>query len=90
LADRDEEGFKRNHSLIGRMAAPTTTAQILAYLDEELGELIQLAVRMNEDSMLRRLHAARRELCEMKRVEDLRVCPETSGRIAEFSEHEAD
>jgi hypothetical protein len=72
LAHQDEERFERNQRLISRMAAPSTTSQILAYLDEELKELIQLAVRMNEGSMLRGLREARRELSQMRRAEDLR------------------
>jgi hypothetical protein len=72
LAHQDEERFERNQRLISRMAAPSTTSQILAYLDEELEELIRVAVRMNEGSMLRRLHEARRELSQVKRGEDLK------------------
>jgi hypothetical protein len=75
LADQDEERFARNQNLIARMAAPSTTSQILAYLDEELEELIRVAVRMNEGSMIRRLHEARRELNQVKRGED----PKKSG-----------
>ena len=72
MAHQDEKRFARNQSLIDRMAAPSTPSQLFAYLDEELKELIQLAVRMDEGSLLRGLREARRELSQMRRAEDLR------------------
>jgi hypothetical protein len=72
MADRDRERFERNQNLIARMAAPPTRAQLLAQLDEELNEAIDLAVRLNERTTARGLRMVRLELCQIRRREDLK------------------
>jgi hypothetical protein len=64
--------IERNQNLIARMAAPPTRAELLAQLDEELNEAIDLAVQLNERTTVRGLRMVRLELCQIRRREDLR------------------
>ena len=70
MADRDKERFERNQNLIARMAAPPTRAELLAQLDEELNEALDLAVQLNERTTVRGLRMVRLELCQIRRRED--------------------
>jgi hypothetical protein len=72
LPSRDEERFERNHDLIAQMAVPPARAQILAYVDEELEEVIRLAVGLHETTLVRRLKVVRDVLRQIRRDEDLR------------------
>jgi len=72
MADRDKERFERNQNLIARRAAPPTRAQLLAQLDEDLNEAIDLAVQLNERTTVRGLRMVCLELCQIRRREDRR------------------
>ena len=71
MTDRDKERFERNQKVIARMGVPPTRAELLANIDEELREVIQLAVRLKERTLVRGLQMVRSELCQIMRGGDV-------------------
>jgi hypothetical protein len=55
MADREKERAARNRDFIAQMAAPPTQARLLAELQLEITDAVQLAVALNFPSVVRLL-----------------------------------
>jgi hypothetical protein len=72
MADREKDRAARNRDLIARMGAPPTRAQILAELDFEIGDALQLAIAADLQSLVRLLRMAKLEVSEIQRRADFK------------------
>jgi hypothetical protein len=61
MADREEKRTARNRNLFTRMAATPTKAQILAEIDLEISDAINLAAAADFPALLRLLRTAKAE-----------------------------
>jgi hypothetical protein len=70
MADREKEGAARNRDFIAQMAAPPTQAQLLAELQLEITDAVQLAVALNFPSVVRLLQMAKLEVNLLRQQRD--------------------
>jgi hypothetical protein len=66
VADREQERSARNQTLIARMAAPPTKAHILAELDREIDEALQLVTAAGLSTLVRVLRSAKLEVSRLR------------------------
>jgi hypothetical protein len=72
IVARSVSSFAISSPNSGKADAPPTREQLLAQLDEELNEAIDLAVKLNERTTVRGLRMVRLELCQIRRRENLK------------------
>jgi hypothetical protein len=72
MSDREKDRAARNRDLIARMGAAPTRAQVLAELDFEIGDALQLAIAADLQSLVRLLQLAKLEVCQIQRRADFK------------------
>jgi hypothetical protein len=71
MTDREKDRTARNKDRIARMATPPTKAQILAEIETEIGDVIDLAVAADFPTLVRLLRMAKLEASQIpRRAED--------------------
>jgi hypothetical protein len=66
MADREKERAARNKAVIARMGVPPTMARILAELDLEISDALQLAAAANLQGLARSLRMAKAEVGQLR------------------------
>ena len=75
MADRGRERAERNRDLLAGMLSPPNKAQVLAEIEVEIGNLIELATESNFIALTRQLRRAQLEAGELRRRPDLKGKP---------------
>jgi hypothetical protein len=72
MTDRDKDRAARNRDLLAGMGAPPTQVQVLAEIDLEITDLIQLAPASDFPTLVRLLRMARLEVGQLWRRPDVK------------------
>jgi hypothetical protein len=72
MAEGEEERAARNRALLSRMGAPPTKAQVLAEIDLEISDAIQLAAGSDFPTLVRLLRMAQLEVGQIRRRSELK------------------
>jgi hypothetical protein len=70
MTNREKERAARNRDILARMGAPPTPAQVLAEIDLEIGDLIQLAAASGFPTLVHLLRMAQLEVGKLRRRPD--------------------
>ncbi len=73
MADDENERAERNKNLIARLIAPPTTAQVMAEIDLEIGDALELAVSAKLPTLVRLLRIAKLEVAQAKSTLKLKL-----------------
>jgi hypothetical protein len=66
MADREAERTARNKGLLARLTVPPTNAQVLAELDLEISDALQLATASDLRALARLLQMAKTEMNRLR------------------------
>jgi ADP-heptose:LPS heptosyltransferase len=72
MDEREKDRAARNRGLIARMGGPPTKAQILAELDLEITDTLNLAAATNFPTLVRLLRMAKLEVGQIQRRADFK------------------
>jgi hypothetical protein len=75
LPDGENERTARNKALLSRMGAPPTKAEVLAEIDLEIRDAIQLAAASDFPTLVRLLQMAQLEVGQIRRRTEFKDKP---------------